>query len=91
MFDNFSKIDSDQNHSIEYLSGINLKDTTTLSDKKFYVAMALTISINSFSNDVVTINEPLKYVGEQQIIAQEQHLIKLTILKNKKAIDKMLV
>ena len=76
LYDNFSKIDSFQNHTIEYLSGIDLKDVTTLSDKKFYVAMALTISVNSFSNDVVTINEPLKYVGEQQIIAQEQHLVK---------------
>ena len=75
-YDNFSKIDSIQNSSVEYLSGINLKDITSFSDKKTYIAMMLATSFNNFSSDIITINEPLKYVGEQQIIAQEQHLVK---------------
>ena len=38
--------------------------------------MMLATSFNNFSSDIITINQPLKYVGEQQIIVQEQHLVK---------------
>lgn len=75
-YDIFAKLDSGQNSNTEYLSNVNLNDITNLENKKICVAVAFLMSVTNFSEDITIINEPLKYISEQEIIAQENHLVK---------------
>ena len=75
-FDNFSEFKFVGNPDVEYLSCTKLSDFVDTADKKFYIATLFALCVNNFQPDVVTINEPLKYVNGQKIIAQELHLLK---------------
>ena len=75
-FDNFSEFKFVGNPDVEYLSCTKLSDFVDTADKKFYIATLFAFCVNNFQPDVVTINEPLKYVNGQKIIAQELHLLK---------------
>ena len=85
-FDNFSEFKFVGNSAIEYLSCTKLSDSIDITDKKTYIAMSLELCVNNFQSDVITINEPLKYISGQKIIAQELHLLKtpeaMAILRN---------
>ena len=60
-------------------------------DKKLYIATLFALCVNSFQSDIITINEPLKYVGEQKIISQELRLLKtpaaMNVLRNNLELD----
>ena len=90
-FNNFSEFKFIENSTIEYLSCGKLSDSVDVADKKLYVAALFALCVNSFQSDIITINEPLKYVGEQKIIAQELHLLKtptaMNVLRNNFELD----
>ncbi len=73
---NFSKINP-SNSEIKYLPIVNFSDDIATSNKKSCLIVAFIAMLSSpLSNDAITINDSLRYIGEQQIISQEIHLIK---------------
>lgn len=77
VYHNFSKINP-SNSDIKYLPIVNFSDNAGNSNKKSYIlAVCIATMLTSpLSNDAITINDSLRYIGEQQIISQEIHLIK---------------